>query len=201
MPKRRTTQTPSRDEATGRVTGSRSRLETEGGLAARLITHISRGRTLRVAAQSEGVPHRTFFDWLDRGRADYEAGTDSVYARFADSLDRALGAFLGLLEETTAFPELIADGSGDSEDGEHRSGGGKVDPALATNRRWLLEKRLPDVYGKRVEHVVRVDAMEWLLAQLDAGVDAGRISPSARAEVLTYLADVSPTEAADSAVH
>lgn len=195
MPKRRTTQTPSRDEATGRVMGSRSRLETEPTLAGRLITHISRGRTLRVAAQSEGVPHRTFFDWLDRGRSDYEAGADTVYARFADALDRALGAFLGLLEETTAFPELIAGGEGDE------GGGGKVDPALATNRRWLLEKRLPDVYGKRVEHVVRVDAMEWLLAQLDAGVDAGRISPSARAEVLTFLADVSPTEAADSAVH
>jgi len=187
--KRRTTQTPSRDDATGRVLGSQSRLETESGLAARLITHISRGRTLRVAAQSEGVPHRTFFDWLDRGRSDYEAGVDSVFARFADALDRALGSFLGLLEETTAFPEI------DSDEG------GKVDPALATNRRWLLEKRMPDVYGKRVEHVVRVDAMEWLLAQLDAGVDAGRITPGARAEVLTFLADVSPTEAADSAVH
>jgi len=187
--KRRTTQTPSRDDATGRVLGSKSRLETEHGLAAKLITHISRGRTLRVAAQSEGVPHRTFFDWLDRGRSDYEAGVDSVFARFADALDRALGSFLGLLEETTAFPEI------DSDEG------GKVDPALATNRRWLLEKRMPDVYGKRVEHVVRVDAMEWLLAQLDAGVDAGRITPGARAEVLTFLADVSPTEAADSAVH
>lgn len=188
--KRRTTQTPSRDEATGRVLGSKSRLETEAGLAARLITHISRGRTLRVAAQSEGVPHRTFFDWLDRGRSDYEVGVDSVFARFADALDRALGSFLGLLEETTAFPEIDSD-----------EGGGKVDAALATNRRWLLEKRLPEIYGKRVEHVVRVDAMEWLLAQLDAGVDSGRITSGARAEVLTFLADVSPTESADSAVH
>jgi hypothetical protein len=188
--KRRTAQTPSRDASSGRVLGSKSRLETEHGLAAKLITHISRGRTLRVAAQSEGVPHRTFFRWLDRGREDYEAGVDSVFARFADALDRALGSFLGLLEETTAFPEIDSD-----------EGGGKADPALATNRRWLLEKRIPDVYGKRVEHVVRVDAMEWLLAQLDAGVDSGRITPGARAEVLTFLADVSPSDAADVAVH
>lgn len=193
--KRKTTQTPSRDAETGYVLGSKSRLETEPALGRRLVEHISRGRTLRVAAKSEGVPHRTFFGWLDRGREDYEAGTDSVYARWADAMDRALGDFLGSMEEATAFPEQMA-----SEDGDG-GGSGRVDPALATNRRWLLEKRLPEVYGKRVEHVVRVDAMEWLLAQLDAGVDAGRVSPGARAEVLTFLADVSPSDAADVAVH
>jgi hypothetical protein len=192
--KRRTAQTPSRDASSGRVLGSQSRLETDPKLAPKIVGHVSRGRTLRVAAQSEGVPHRTFFRWLDRGREDYEAGTDSVYARWADAMDRALGDFLGSLEESTAFPEPMA-----AEGGEGASG--RVDPALATNRRWLLEKRLPEVYGKRVEHVVRVDAMEWLLAQLDAGVDAGRVSPGARAEVLTFLADVSPSDAADVAVH
>lgn len=184
--KRRTTQTPSRDEATGRVTGSRSRLETEDGLAARLIAHISRGRTHRVAAQSEGVPHRTYFGWLDRGRADSDAGIDSVYARFQDAIDRAVGEFLGLIEEGIAHPETDESG--------------RADAVVATNRRFIVERRLPAEYGKRLEHTVRVDATEHVIADIDAGVDAGEISPDARAQVLRWLAR-DTSEAAENRVH
>lgn len=172
--KRKTTQTPSRDEATGRVLGSKSRLETEAGLAARLVQHVSRGRSLRVAAMSEGVPHRTFFGWLDQGRADFETGVDSVFARFADSLNRALGEYLGLTEEGLAHPETDESG--------------RADAVVATNRRFIVERRLPSEYGKRLEHTVRVDATEHVIADIDAGVDAGEISPEARAQVLRWLA-------------
>lgn len=193
--KRKQRQTPRLDEdardelGRGVLRGSVSRLESEPGLGDRIIERLNRGQSHATASEAEGVPRRTYFDWLERGRSDRDAGVQSLWADFAAGVDRTVAEVLGRVEAGIVDAEPLADS------------GGKIDPAVARNRQWYLERRLPDVYGRRIEHSVRVDAMEWVIAKLQEGVDAGRISPSARAEVLLYFADMSPTDDTAAAVH
>lgn len=172
-----------RDElGRGVLRGSVGRLVVDPTLGDRIIAHLAAGWSLATSAQAEGVSERRMMDWLARGRAANEetGGVDqgNPYAVFADKADRAIARFLGGIEQA------IAEAAPDEDTG------GRVDPALAASRRWILEKRLSTLYGKRVEHVVRISAMEWVIEALEQSANEGRLSREALHEVLCCLVDV-----------
>jgi hypothetical protein len=179
-----------RDKATGRgvLRGSMGRLALDPTLGPRIVALLERGWSLATAASACGVPERSLMHWLARGRAKNEetdtVDADDVFAVFADSVDRAIGTFLGKVEEAVAKP-------GDDSDGD-----GRIDAALATNRRWILEKRLAVLYGKKVEHVVRVNAMEWVIEALEQAANNGTLSRGALHEVLRCLVETGEESAA-----
>lgn len=172
-----------RDElGRGVLRGSVGRLVVDPTLGPRIVAHLAAGWSLATSAQAEGVSERRMMDWLARGRAaNEEAGEvdpSNPYAVFADAADRAVARFLGGLEEAVAT-------AAPGEDA-----GGRVDPAKEQSRRWLLTTRLSGVYGKRVEHVVRIDAMEFVIATLEQAANEGRLSREAFHETLRCLVDV-----------
>jgi hypothetical protein len=175
-----------RDElGRGVLRGSVGRLVVDPTLGPRIIAHLAAGWSLATSAQAEGVSERRMMDWLARGRAaNEEAGEvdpSNPFAVFADAADRAIARFLGGVEQAIAEAAPVStDGGGD----------GRIDPALAASRRWILEKRLSTLYGKRVEHVVRISAMEWVIEALEQSANEGRLSREALHEVLRCLVDV-----------
>jgi transposase len=112
-------------------------------LTARICSAIVVGATLDAAAAANGVPHRTFFDWLARGRAE---GAIPVYRDFADQIEQALGRMqlqkLGLIDKATTKEWTAA--------------------------AWILERRFPDQFGRRtrIDGQVQVQAIvaspEWI---------------------------------------
>lgn len=171
------------EDGRGALRGSRPRLEGEPKLGPAIVERLRRGQTYETAFEAEGVSRTLGHAWIARGRDEAAQGLDTVFTRFAASCEQAVAQVLGDVEVAIVAPdEMVGD----------ESGPGRADPTMAKLRTWMLTHRLPSVYGKKVEHVVRVDAMEWLIAKLEEGVHAGRISPAARAELLMYLADVAP---------
>jgi transposase len=113
-----------------RKTGRPSKLNDE--TLAAIVDAVSDGLTLNVAAQAAGINVATLHSWRDRGDADLEAGRTSIFARLVDELTRATAA-----GEVTLVRRIRSHGSGPAGDWR----------ALA----WLLERRFPERYGKRLE--------------------------------------------------
>jgi hypothetical protein len=59
---------------------------------ARLITHIRSGVSFGVAAEAAGIGERTFFEWGQKGQADFDAGEDTYFSRFFRDVRRAAAA-------------------------------------------------------------------------------------------------------------
>jgi hypothetical protein len=58
-------------------------------LTRRLCDALRRGHPPRTACALAGVPHSTFYAWLERGKDDFESDLDTPLARFAASVGRA----------------------------------------------------------------------------------------------------------------
>lgn len=113
--------------------------------ADRICEMLSQGKSLRKAAQAEGIDHVTVLNWvrdIDGFAHQYARAREAGWALLADEL-----------------VEIADDGSNDSyvdADGKVR-----VDTDVVARsrlrldtRKWLLSKMLPKVYGDKVHQVV-----------------------------------------------
>ena len=64
-----------------------------------VCTWLHAGYFVEDAARMAKIPKSTFYNWLEKGKADREAGEDSIYVEFLDSIEvaraQAEGIFLG----------------------------------------------------------------------------------------------------------
>jgi transposase len=103
------------------------------GITQQIVTQITTALRLGVpkeaAAAVAGVPRRTFFTWLEKGREPLaEDGSNQVYIDFADACDLALeqgkANLLGIVAKAAT--------------------GGKWQAAC-----WILERRWPNEFGAK----------------------------------------------------
>lgn len=99
---------------------------------------ISLGNAMELAAQSIGVSPRTVRSWLERGRRWLEAGktpkgrTDSLCYKFADAFRKAESSLASRHIANITRKALVEDG-----------------PWQASA--WLLERKWPEHFGRRLE--------------------------------------------------
>jgi transposase len=105
----------------------------------KILQAVRIGVSLEAAAGNAGVPKRTFFDWLARGR---EPNAKKIYRDLADQIEEALASF-----ETTALARITKAGE------EHWQADA-----------WRLERKFPDRYARRtkVESNVTVSAVPFI---------------------------------------
>jgi hypothetical protein len=104
-------------------------LKLTGERARRICDAIRAGIRPEIAAAYCGVSARTFYRWMERGRA---ADADPVFVEFVEDVEHALA-------EWEARDILVI--------GE----AAKTDWRAAA---WRLERRLPKVYGRRDRHEI-----------------------------------------------
>ena len=54
-----------------------------------VCTWLHAGYFVEDAARMAKIPKSTFYNWLDKGREDREAGEESIYAEFLDAVEIA----------------------------------------------------------------------------------------------------------------
>jgi len=54
-----------------------------------VCTWLHAGYFVEDAARMAKIPKSTFYNWLDKGREDIEAGEESIYAEFLDAVEIA----------------------------------------------------------------------------------------------------------------
>ena len=113
--------------------GRKSKLTPE--LTERICDFIRKGNYISTACQIVGIHKATYYNWLEQGETDIEAGIDSMYADFVKAVKKA---------EADAEEELVK----------------MVRNAAPKN--WiagmtLLERRHPDRWGRRDRHQVEVN--------------------------------------------
>lgn len=62
-------------------------------LSEQLCAYIRAGLTKKGACDAMMIGESTFYQWLQRGEQDKEAGKNNVYVEFAESLGKAEAAF------------------------------------------------------------------------------------------------------------
>jgi len=100
---------------------------------------LAEGNYICTACAAAGVNQRTYERWMNQGQEDLREGkTDSVFAVFVDATKRA---------EAEAIAERVA----------------RIRQAGAAGQwqadAWLLERKLPDRFGRRerLDHKVEAD--------------------------------------------
>lgn len=64
-------------------------LELTDEIAETICAEVARGKPIALAAAKAGFTERAAFKWMAQGRADLEAGVDSVRGRFVQAIARA----------------------------------------------------------------------------------------------------------------
>ena len=100
-----------------------------------IVTAVRNGNYVETAAQAAGISTRSFYHWMERGEADYEADLDSPFSQFFQAVQKAKA------ESEKIDLDLIAKAAGE----------GSWQAAA-----WRLERRFPDKWGKndrmKIEH-------------------------------------------------
>ena len=103
-------------------------------LQSKICKYIEDGNYAIHACQAVGIDESTFYDWLKRGDIDVTDGKDTIFSQFVQSIKEA--AAKAILKHVANIA-LVA------EAGEW------------TASAWFLERKYPDLFGKRtVEPVV-----------------------------------------------
>lgn len=113
--------------------------------ADRICELLSQGKSLRKAAEAEGMSHATVLLWVKENQA------------FSDQYARAREIGYQLLADELV--DIADDGSNDSyvdDDGKVRTDAEVVARSRLRldTRKWLLSKMLPKVYGDRVHQML-----------------------------------------------
>lgn len=115
--------------------GGRSSILTDE-IAQEICTDVENMLPVTSAAWGAGICERTYFNWIQRGEEDIEAGkTNSPHARFVQGIKRA---------QTAAQNKCLRGINGPKPDGQW------------TRFAWLLERLWPDKFAKceRLQHSV-----------------------------------------------
>ena len=103
-------------------------------LQAKICKYIEDGNYAIHACNACGISDTTFYDWLKRGDIDITDGKDSIFSAFLAAIKEA---------ESKAILKHVANIALVAEAGEW------------TASAWFLERKYPDLFGKRtVEPVV-----------------------------------------------
>lgn len=111
-------------------------------IAGRVAEH---GTPPEVAAGCEGIGRRTYYEWMERGRAGEEP-----YAAFAHGIARA---------KDLAEQEMLAEVRRPDESTDWRS------------RAWILERTRRDRYGPEIRIQAHAQAVDELLGRLRERAD------------------------------
>ena len=169
-------------------------------LIAKLAGYIASGLTNKDAIALSGIADRSFYRWQEKAAADTEAGrTGTLHQRFAERIEQAQPLFKGSnlkvirnaanspsVEKKTTTERLV------DEDGNPvRTADGKAvlkQTVVETERpptwqpaAWLLERKFPDEFGRRLEHAGRIDGdgppARVVVTMPDNGRDPGVVKP------------------------
>lgn len=136
-------------------------------VAEKIIDAVKRGNRLDTAALYAGVSRESFFAWCRWGRA---ADARQPYRGFVLALDEALASW------EAGKVEAISDAG---------------DEAWQANA-WLLERRLPDAYGRRTRvDVGNADGRPFQL-QATPTIDPSRLSDDELEQLETLLLKARP---------
>lgn len=137
------------------------------GVAEKILEAVRKGNRLDTAALYAGVGRETFYSWLRKGRA---ADARQPYRGFVQQLDEALASWEA----------------------------GKVDAISAAGDKewqanaWMLERRLPDAYGRRTRvDVGNADGRPFQL-QATPTIDPSRLSDDELEQLETLLLKARP---------
>lgn len=141
------------------VTGRTSQLTDE------LIEHLKPWIDLAsynsTIADAAGVESSTVQAWLANGRRDFLSGNDTVYARFFDRLTQARAHWerdqLEKIEQAALGGAVISEITRTRKDGSTEIDR-RYAPPDANNNRWLLERKMPDKYGRQERQKVDLTA-------------------------------------------
>lgn len=95
------------------------------------VATLKRKVTYRSACAMNGVPERTFYKWKKLGREDFEAGKNTLHARFFKAIEQAEAEV-----EAELLEVALEDGNG---------------------ARWFLARRFRDTYGDRIDVDIKGD--------------------------------------------
>ena len=118
-----------------------------------IVLAVRKGNYVETASEAAGITAATFYNWMERGEADAEAGKQTIYFDFFEAIKRAKA------ESEQIDLDHIADAAGK----------GNWQAAA-----WRLERRFPSKWGKQdklqLEHSGKIgqDAAEMTDAELDA---------------------------------
>lgn len=90
-----------------------------------IVKAIEQGNFAQVAAAANSITEQTYYNWLNRGQVDIEAGTSSIYARFFEAVKEAEAQ-----AEIRQMAELQRDDKWQ-------------------RRAWWLERRFPKRWGQK----------------------------------------------------
>jgi len=116
-----------------------------------IAKRVRGGNYPEVAAQCEGIARSTFYLWQSQGRADQAAGKETEFSEFLDAIARSRAECEAELLEQV---RKAVDKQGNAKDAK-----------------WLLERRSPERWGRRVDFKLEERAIEEVLARLSMKLD------------------------------
>ena len=117
-----------------------------------ILREMEAGVAMSRAAKMHGVDHSTVRDWIRKGLEDHDAGKATAYASFAVKAEEHRAAALARAEK-------------------HVYERAQTDDEMA---RWLLERRIPEEFGRTDRLKVQIDtAVQELLDEIQPHVSEG----------------------------
>jgi transposase len=133
---------------------------------------IRAGVRPEIAAVCNGVGARTYYRWMQVGRA---AGAEAVYAAFVEAVEVALAEW--------EARDVLVIGEAAKEDWHAAA--------------WRLERRLPKVYGKRERHELANADQEPFRITAGPSFDADRLTVDELEQLLALTEKASRDDGSD----
>lgn len=128
---------------------------------------IAEGNYLHAACAAAGIGKRTYNRWLEQAAIDNAAGESSVFTKFADDVHLAEG------EGQARLVKIVKDAA--------ESGLPNTWQAAC----WILERKWPALFGKRVE--IEVTPSKLLEELRKQSQELARKNAGSRPEVVTHV--------------
>ncbi len=123
----------------------------DADIAPKVAVHVRRGVTPYVAAELEGVPRSTHYDWMRWGKEGHEP-----YLAYSETVARAVAEWRATLETQVSDHAVTLSNSG------------TVDTKTA---QFILERRFKEDYGRTLQLEANANAVREIIARLREGLD------------------------------
>ena len=116
--------------------GRKSKLTPE--VQAEIVSSIQVGVYAKTAAAAAGINETTYYEWLQRGREARENGRASKYRDFLEEIETA-----DAQAEKQHFNMIV-----------RQAAGSRTSPGDWKAAAWILERKYPEKYGRKVAQEV-----------------------------------------------
>ena len=125
-----------------------------------IVAHIEKSLHPEVAAQCEGISTRSYFGWMARGRAAFEADEDG------EGFEESEVPFFAFF---TAVTRAVAMAEANTLEGVRSA----IDvTGNDINGKWLLERKHPERWGNKITIELRDQATTHVIERLRQGLDS-----------------------------